>query len=118
MLNEEFWIAISFILLFIYLFPKLSTSINFFLNNQISSIKTELSLIEKNNVEAKANLDQVLSELTEAKIHYEQIIAKTIATLDVIKEKKTAFYTNLLEHQKSELYLYLKKSKHQFLSNL
>jgi F-type H+-transporting ATPase subunit b len=88
-LDENFWVAVSFIVFLYFAYKPVKKAILNSLDSKINDIKAKLTQTEKVKAEAKLLLEEIQREMEKFEEYKEQIINKAKASTERLIEKRT-----------------------------
>ena len=88
-LDENFWVAVSFIVFLYFAYKPVKKAILNSLDSKINDIKEKLTQTEKVKAEAKLLLEEIQGEMEKFEEYKEQIINKAKASTERLIEKRT-----------------------------
>ena len=88
-LDENFWVAVSFIVFLYFAYKPVKKAILNSLDSKINDIKAKLTQTEKVKAEAKLLLEEIQGEMEKFEEYKEQIINKAKASTERLIEKRT-----------------------------
>jgi len=87
--DENFWIAVSFVIFLYFAYKPIRKVITNSLDARINEIKEKLAQTEKIKTEAKLLLEETQKEMENFEEYKQQIIAKAKISTDKLIEKRT-----------------------------
>lgn len=113
-LDENFWVAVSFIVFLYFAYKPVKKAILNSLDSKINDIKEKLTQTEKVKAEAKLLLEEIQREMekfeeykeqiiNKAKTSTERLIEKRTKELEIALDRKSKSANQLIENEKSKI---------------
>lgn len=116
--DENFWIAVSFIVFLYFAYKPIKKSIINSLDAKINEIKDKLDQTEKIKIEAKLLLEATQKEMENFEVYKQQIINKAKSSTKKLIEKRTKEMEMSLNRKSEEAIKLLESEKSKINQHL